>query len=505
MIAVIWIALAAAQDAPWIRRDLDRVRADWVAVAPPAFADALAPLCAHRARRSSAALVRTDDVEARYGKGPEGIAKFVEAARPRFLLLAGDVDRVPTFVRKAAYVSETFASEPDLATDQLFGVPAGRFPADSPDELRAMADKTVEYETSVPPGPWRRKIAFVTGEGGFGALVDAVIERQFETLVADAIPAGYEVETAYAKPSSKYFYYAPKFNENALRLLNDGPLFYVYVGHGMRTQLDDVRYKDFLYPILQAKDAAKVGSRAGLPIMVSIACNTGEYDARIGDSIGEELFKRPRGPVAFIGASRVSQPYGNALLGRHLIRQVFQGKARTIGEAMAGARDGLLGKDESPLRTQADALAGVVQGPGSLEPMRRDVVLHYNLLGDPALVLRRPDEGLGVDARGPARPGRPLGVAGWAKDAPRVAVSLECPRDRFCKPTDIVEGDIEKAVARRYANANDKTLVKIDVPVHDGAFEGTVDIPADARPGKYLLKVASDAAMGWREIEVLER
>ena len=504
MIAALCIALVAPQDAAWLRRDVDRVRADWVAVVPPAFVDALAPLCAHRARRLSTALVRTDDVEARFGKGPEGIAAFVASARAKYLLLAGDADKVPTFLRKSAYVSERFASDPDLATDQIFGAAAGRFPADTVEELRAMAEKTVEYETTTPPGPWRRRIAFVTGEGGFGALVDTVIERQFATLVADAIPAGYDIETAYAKPASPYFFYAPKFNENAVRLLNEGPLFYVYVGHGMRTRMDDVRYQDFLYPILEAKDAARVDVKAGLPIMISIACNTAEYDARLSDAIGEELFKRRRGPVAFIGGTRITQPYGNALLGRHLIRQVFQSKARTVGDAMAGAREAVLGADDSPLRLQADALAALVQGPDSLEPMRKDVVLHYNLLGDPALAIRRPDEGLEVEPRGPARAGRPLVLAGWAKDAPRVTISLECPRDRFWKSTELGEGEIEQAVARRYATSNEKALVRIDVPVFDGAFEASITIPSTAKAGRYFLKVASDGALGWREIEIAD-
>lgn len=504
MIEALVLAALAAQEASWVRRDLDTLRADWLAVAPPAFADALAPLCAHRARSGSAAIARTDDVEARFGKGADGIAKLVAAVKPKHLLLAGDADRVPTFTRPSAYLSERFASEADLATDQLFGVPTGRFPADTVEELRAMAEKTVEYETRAPPGPWRRKIAFITGEGGFGALIDSVLEKQFSTLVADAIPAGYDIETAYAKPASKYFYYAPKFNENAVRLLNEGPLFYVYVGHGLRTRMDDVRYKDFLYPILEAKDVPKIDSKAGLPIMVSIACSTGEFDSRLSDAIGEDLFKRPRGPVAFIGGSRITQPYGNALLGRHLIGQIFHARARTVGEAMAGAKSAVLGPDDSALRTQADALAGFVQGPGSLEPMRKDVVLHYNLFGDPALVIRRPDHGLGVETKGVARPGRRLSVAGWAKDAPRVTLTLECPRDAFYKPTDLAEGDIEKAVARRYAHANDKVLARTEAPVFDGGFEAALDIPRDAKPGKHWLKVASDAAIGWREIEIVE-
>ena len=496
-------AAQAAQEVSWVRRDLDRLRADWLAVAPPAFADALAPLCAHRSRSHAVAVARTDDVEARFGKGPDGIARLVASAKPKYLLLAGDADRVPTFTRNAAYVSEKFASDPDLATDQLFGVPAGRFPADTADELRAMAEKTVEYETTLPPGPWRRKIAFITGEGGFGALIDTILERQFSTLVADAIPPGYEVETAYAKPSSKYFYYAPKFNENAVRMLNEGPLFYVYVGHGLRTRMDDVRYKDFLYPILESKDAAKIDSRGGLPIMVSIACNTGEFDSRLSDSIGEELFKRRRGPVAFIGGSRVTQPYGNALLGRHLIARVFHAKARTIGEAMAGAKEAVLGQDDSALRMQADALAGFVQGPGSLEPMRRDVVLHYNLFGDPALAILRPDHGLTVDAPKTAKPGQKIAVSGTAKEAPGVAVTLECSRDAFCRPTEIEEGDVEKAVAKRYANANDKVLTRLRPFAYDGAFEAALVVPADAKPGRYWIKVSSDTALGWRELEIV--
>ncbi|HEX7896321.1 MAG TPA: C25 family cysteine peptidase [Planctomycetota bacterium] len=501
MIAVI-LSLVAAQDATWVRRDLDVLRADWLAVAPPPFTDALAPLCARRARTFKVAVARTDDVEARFGKGPEGIARLVAAAKPKYLLLAGDADRVPTFTRNSAYVSERFASDPDLATDQLFGVPTGRFPADTAEELRAMAEKTVAYETAPSPGGWRRRIAFITGEGGFGPLIDTVLERQFSTLVADAIPAGYDVETAYAKPASKYFYYAPKFNENAVRLLNEGPLFYVYVGHGMRERMDDVRYKDFLYPILGSKDAARIDSRGGPPIMVSIACNTGEFDSRLSDCVGEELFKRRRGPVAFVGGTRVTQPYGNALLGRHLIGQVFHARARTIGEAMAGAKEAVLGADDSALRTQADALAGFVQGPGSLEPMRRDVVLQYNLFGDPALVIRRPDHDLAVEAPKTAKPGATIRVSGAAEDAADVSLTLECGRDAFCRPTDLEEGDLEKAVARRYANANDKVLVRLRPRAYDGAFEAALDIPRDAKPGRYWIKVASDTALGWREIEI---
>ncbi|MGH7339988.1 MAG: C25 family cysteine peptidase, partial [Candidatus Rokuibacteriota bacterium] len=424
-------------DSKFVQRDLDKVKADYLIVAPPTFADSLDSLCEHRSKSYRVAVVRTDDVAAKFGAGAEGIAKLVAAAKPRFLLLAGDAEAVPTFLRPSAYTSERFASDRDLATDHPFGAVTGRFPADTVDELRAMVAKTVDYETALKPGRWQKKIAFVTGEGGFGPVIDTILESQFSSVVTDRVPPGYDVETAYAKASSKYCSYPPKFNDHAVSLLNEGALFYTYVGHGMRTSFDDVRYNDFSFPIFQAKDAARVEVRDGLPVMVVIACSTGQFDSKLGDCIGETLFKRPRGPVAFIGGSRVTQPYGNALLGRKLVDHVFHRKPTTIGEALWDAKAAVVERDESALRRQADALAALVQGPASLEPMRQDVILHYNLLGDPALVLRRPEETIELTPRGLPGPGRLFVVTGKAPPGP-VEITFECPRNRFYHPVDLV-------------------------------------------------------------------
>jgi hypothetical protein len=366
-----------------------------------------------------------------------------------------------------------------------------------------MAEKTVEYETSIEAGRWQKRIAFIAGEGGFGAAVDAMIENQFTTLVAEQIPAPYDVEVAYAKASSKYGFYPPKFNEQALRLINGGALFVVYAGHGLRSSFDDVGYKGFVYPILEKKDAKRVEVRSGLPIMVVLACNTGEYDSTFGDSIGEELVKRPRGPVAFIGGTRVTQPYGNALLGQKLVRQAFDPRRETLGEVLSSAKEALFEKDDSALRLQADTLAALVQGPGSLEPMRKDVVRHYNLLGDPALALRRPGDEIGIEDPGPARPGRALAVRGTAPDGP-VEVTFEVRRDRFYHPTDLVGEGVEEQMTRRYANANNKVVAHVRAESRGGAFETELALPADLKPGRYVVKAWAEGVLGSREVAVPE-
>ncbi|HYF01142.1 MAG TPA: hypothetical protein VEJ18_19620, partial [Planctomycetota bacterium] len=151
-----------------------------------------------------------------------------------------------------------------------------------------------------------------------------------------------------------------------------------------------------------------------------------------------------------------------------------------------------------------DALAGVLQGPGSLELMRKDVVLHYNLLGDPALSIRRPDETLSIEAKGPARRGVRLPVAGTAKAAARAEVSLEVPRDRFWKLAALEGEDVEAAVRRRYASANDRVVARVPAPVHDGAFETELALPPDLPPGRYVLKVTAGPALGASFVDVPE-
>ena len=507
MMSVVRIVLAlilfANAGSKYVERDLDKVDARWLAVASPALSEQLDDLCDLRAKTHKVAVTRTDDIEAKFGKGVDGIAAFVKKVDPKFLLLVGDVDAVPTFVRKSDYLSDRFATDPDVATDHLYGPPAGRFPARNAAELKVMVAKTVEYETTLAGGRWEKKISMVMGEGNFGAMIDDILERQLTTVVAGKIPPAYDLEAAYAKPTSKYCYFPPKFGSNAVRMLNEGALFYAYVGHGYRTGFDDVRYKDDLFPIFDEKAVKDVDVKAGLPIMVVIACSTGEYDSNGGDCIGELLYKRARGPVAFIGGSRVTQPYGNGLFSHKLVERVFADGTRTLGEALWEAKAAVVAKDTSPLRLQADAIAASIQGPGALEPMRKDVILQYNLLGDPALKIRRPAGEIELTARGFPGPGRTFFVTGAAKDGP-VEVTFECPRDRFVHPTTLEGETAEEQLNRRYANANNKVVVRSPTASVNGRFETEIELPESLKPGKYYLKAYTAGAIGAKEITIAE-
>ncbi len=479
-------------------------RVDWLVVAGDAFADRLDALAAHRERQGlRPGIVSMTDLSAKFPGVREFVAHAVEKwekPAPANLLLVGDVDAVPAVVRPGA--ARGFMSEADLATDYDYACPGaelepalhvGRLPCDTPEELDAMVRKILDYETAVKPGPWQKKVAFVVGEAGFGKELDAFIERQFIQIVGGGLPPAYDIEVAYASPRSPYCPYPPRFDQNAVRLLNEGSLFYVFVGHGSRTGVDNIRWKDKAYDILEATHAGKIEVKAGLPVMVVIACSTGQYDHE-EDCVGETFLKRPRGPVAFLGGSRVTQPYANGLIGKALVDQSF-GDVKTLGEAVTRAKKQVLAHGTTPFHQQADFMAAMAQGKESLEPMRRDVVRHYNLLGDPALVLRKPEPSIRLSVKGD--------IATVEAAAPEVALTLECPREKSARPlpqADENAADFEMKAVERYRAANDRVLGSWKVRLAGG--KGTQKFPLPKESGTYWLKAYAPGMVGAVEVVV---
>lgn len=492
---------------------------EYLVVAAEDLADACVPLLAHRqAQGLRVGLARLGDVCRAYGDGRptvESLVAFLRHAherwRTRFVLLVGDargaVGRViPMRVEAARYHSDRFLSSRDLATDYEYAtlggeeirLHVGRFSADTPAEVEAMVAKTIAYETTSAPGPWQRKVAFVAGPFGDPAI-DPILETQFAQIVTSAIPPAFDVEVAYARLESPYALAPPGFHANALRMLNEGALFHVYVGHATRMAYDEIRWRGGRYPVLDTRLLLHVHIENGLPVMAAIACWTGFIDAVEGDSLGEELMKLRHGPVAFLGASRICQPYGNALLGKYMLEETFSPGLETLGEMVSAAKRRVLARDEGEFRRRTDALAAFVQGSSALEPIRQDTVRHYNLLGDPALRLQRPSDHLRLEARVTDAAG--VVVTGAVPfERGTALVSLEAPRDRFIAPLppQPLEDapDFEAVLARRYLAANEKALVRRQTRLTGGTFAVDLPLPADVAPGEYLVK-----ALAWDDAQ----
>lgn len=501
MLAILALTLFAQDSKHLIQDPAAPQRVDYLVLAADEFAGGLDELASYRSKQGLAVgIVKMSALQGTF----DSIRAFLAHAvgtwtkpAPRYLLLVGDVDKVPSVLLKGQWTKQ---GDPDLMTDFEYACPrkeleselhVGRFPCDTPEELASMVRKTIDYETKLEDGEWQKRVNFIAGRAGFSPEVDAAIERAFIQVVAGGLPAAYDIEVAYGNPKSAYCPFPPKFAENALRLVNEGSLVCVYVGHGRNTGVANVYWKGESFPVLNKRDAEKLAVQAGLPVMVILACSTGELDAK-RDCIAEEFFKAAKGPVGFLAGSRVTQPYANALLGQALCDQLFL-EGKTLGECVTLAKMQVLRHERSLFTQQADFVAAQESGPAALQPMRQDGVRHYNLLGDPALVLRRPkaDVKLALD-------GGALTIEAPARE---LTLVLERAREvSNAEKLDENDPEVEAKMAARYRKANDRVIRTWTVRLEGG--RATLDVELPKEPGRFVLKAHAPGRFGSLALEV---
>ncbi|MDR1382788.1 MAG: C25 family cysteine peptidase [Planctomycetaceae bacterium] len=267
----------------------------------------------------------------------------------KYLLLVGDAAPdvkseasassrlIPTNYVEALVIS-SFGREKEIATDNYYAdlnddnlpeLAVGRLTVDTPEELSTVVAKIFRYENNIDHGFWRRRINLIAGIGGFSPIIDAQVESAARYILSEMIGEGYDLSLTQANWKSAYCPDPEMFRSVTVERINEGCLFWVYMGHGLHTSLDYLRTPDMDYPIFASGDSQYLESRNGLPIAVFCACYTGAFDA-IEDCIAEDMLRQPKGPAAVIASSRVSMPYGLASFGVELIDEALNGEYLSI-------------------------------------------------------------------------------------------------------------------------------------------------------------------------------
>ena len=364
--------------------------------------------------------------------------------------LGSALDVIPA-PRVPAKVIDRFGYETHVASDNWYAdmdgdsfpdVPIGRIPARTPRQAEDAVGKILYYEQVAPSGAWQRRVALIAGMPGFSSILDNVITNATRQILAGAMPDEYDWTLVQADWRSPYCPDPSLFRYTVLNELNEGPLFWVYMGHGLHQELDRLVTPKGDYKIMELDDLQYVNCEGGLPILFFCACYTGAYDST-EVSIAEEFVLKPNGPIAAIAASRTSMPYGMGVFGIEFLDEVFRQSDepgdRTLGEYIMAAkrrmkiaeksaaeaadppsgqdevseepsldetRDGgdetLPGDDEetaaspenssrSKLRRTADSLARMFDPTSArLDEQLEDHRYLFNLFGDPLLRVRFP-------------------------------------------------------------------------------------------------------------------
>ena len=503
--------------------ELPAAAADVLVVCPEPFRAALQPWLAHRRGQGhSVALLPTADSAAQ-------LREVIRAAagHARYLLLVGDAPSpalaeggaaVPVHHLEAK-VNIDWGSEPEIATDNYYAdldgdsapdLAVGRWCVDSAEETAAAVRKTLDYEATADFGPWRQRVNFIAGLGGFGPLIDGTLEAWAKTLITEGVPAGYATSMTYASWRSPYCPHPSAFHAVCRQRLCEGCLFFVYIGHGQHRGLDHVRTPGRPYPILESADVPRLTAEHGAPIALFLSCHAAAFDGP-EDCLGEDLFRHDGGPVAVIGGSRVTMPYAMAVLGQRLLDECFLLRRATLGEMLLAAKRGMILDARDDERSQAlDAAAAAISPkPDQLAEERLEHVQMFNLLGDPLLRVPHPRP-ITLEAPPTAPAGLPLLVRGRSDVAGRCTVELVLRRDRLAfRPPHRDEYSEHQQVRDEYQQvyerANDPRLSSVELEVTPGEFTVELPVPEAARGAchvRVFIAGASACALGACDVQV---
>ncbi len=389
-------------------------QADYLVITHPRLRQAVGPLVEyHRKSGLKVELVDIQDVYDEFNHGvldPRALRDFIahayhswERPAPRYVLLVGDAswdsknelvddanyanwadraltrggqrfrvkDGLPpagsTNDRNLIPAASYHTSQGHAASDNYFvsvdgddfypDLAIGRFPVVEPEEVAAIVEKTLRYADQAEVGPWRRRVLWITNENrGY--------QRRSDRFASSLGELGFGSLKVYPSPEEAD---NAEHQETLTQAFAEGQLLVHFIGHGgrliWRTGPPDIRKNHDLFT-LDHLDSLPPSNR--LPVILSMTCHSGPFDHPSADSIGEKFLRlEGRGAIAVVAASWRNGPAPS--LSAALVEELSH-RGR-IGDAFRQAK-----------MKQRELLVEI-----------------YNLFGDPAIPIARPEQELTLE------------------------------------------------------------------------------------------------------------
>ncbi len=315
------------------------------------------------------AVVDIEDIydEFSYGiKSPQALKDFLsyaygnwKAPAPQYVLLVGDstydpkdhwlegdsTAYLPAYLIFVDYKGETVTDEWFVTISGDDAVPdmyIGRLPAADAADAAVMAAKIIAYETTpntkfADANAWEKNILLIADNQRPGE--DYLYEADFAAMndaAATLLPAFMNPQPGYL---GIHYASAAFLNDFIVDTLNtEGALMVNYSGHGATQIWADEH-------ILDAGDLTGLTNTTELPFFVSMSCETGvfSYPEPWGfASLAESLLRSSSGAVAALMPTGMTTTEGQQVLNSALFEHIFTEDVRTLGPAIAAAKQTLL-------------------------------------------------------------------------------------------------------------------------------------------------------------------
>ena len=332
-------------------------------IAPPEFDSILTYFANYKRDIGFDVQVVTTDIT---GETTSSIKNYIQnqydnlSTRPIYLLLVGDIDKIPAYEGDpSGKVEKNPISDLGYAllegNDLFADLFLGRFSVENEKQLKNIIDKTIYMETNMER--FAKKAVFIAGDEKKNAWNRVYMKNTFkaghEYVIRNSfIPLGYTCKRLY-QPNK----------QEVINALNENPLFYIYAGHGTPTSFSGKSFDLVQKDILSAKNTV-------FPIVFSFACKTGNFAQKC---IGEYFIRgKNKGAVAYFGSSVISRTNADPIIEKKIFDAAFSDDVQCLS-AMINL-----------------GMKRFAKAAGVSKKKKEIYLKSYNLLGDPSLQLPRP-------------------------------------------------------------------------------------------------------------------
>jgi hypothetical protein len=210
---------------------------------------------------------------------------------PEYLLIIGDVSRVPYF--GTGNVTDMYYGEFDGNGDYLPDMYVGRLPVEDTTQLKSAVRKIIQYEKFqfADTNKFYSRALITSGnDAGYANTMNGQVQYALSNYL-----------NVSNKIDESHFYYPQSTNtaveDSIKRLINNGLSFINYTGHG--------ESEGWLDPTIKTAQAALLENKNMYPFIISNACRTAQFNS--ATSLGNKMvLATDKGAIGFIGCSNDS-------------------------------------------------------------------------------------------------------------------------------------------------------------------------------------------------------
>jgi len=367
----------------------------WLVGTRPTFVEDLKPLVAMRRKEGFQTIVSTQPVR-------KTLARLTR--RPAFLLLVGDyragaamkpwyvAGRRRRLYRWRASQKEQFASDAlwgDIDTDLIPDIAVGRIPVRTTEQLRVVVSKIITFE-SKPLTADDLGLPIWAASPAYNSVIDGMATWMLVNTVLREAPGWAGVWAMSSDPAHPLCGWPPDQNRMFTKQLQRGDMLAILMGHGTRENFYSMSFngKAIYYCARDAEATLSVGTPGCAAVI--LACKSGDFGGPT-NCLAESLLLTPGAPVAVIGATTESHPLTNYFSGLSLLRKCRQTDKRLGSIWLTAQRKAMETRDLIMERLLAN-VEGKLEDKINVLKLRRDQILMYALLGDPATRLAIPNK-----------------------------------------------------------------------------------------------------------------